>query len=119
MPTRTQQLRESVLFGGLGTAFVLVVSRALVARQPARRTLGEQTRQRGVEVATRVGNLASAYIRERRREAELLAASPLLIAAADQASQDATQRKLNQLDLPILERQFNIYRHLDGDPATT
>src|SRR5438552_4333857 len=117
MPTRTQQLRQSVLFVGLGTAFVLVVSLALVARQTARRTLEEQTRQRGVEVATRVGNLASAYIRERRREAELLAASPLLIAAADQASQDATQRKLNQLDIPTLERQFNSTRELGGDPA--
>src|SRR2546427_3746208 len=78
MPTRTQQLRQSVLFVGLGTAFALVVSLALVARQTARRTLEEQARQRGVEVATRVGNLAGAYIRERRREAELLAANPLL-----------------------------------------
>ena len=117
MPTRTQQLRQSVLFVGLGTAFALVVSLALVARQTARRTLEEQARQRGVEVATRVGNLAGAYIRERRREAELLAASPLLIAAADQASQDATQRKLNQLDIPTLERQFNSTRELGGDPA--
>src|SRR5438309_82779 len=117
MPTRTQQLRQSVLFVGLGTAFALVVSLALVARQTARRTLEEQARQRGVEAATLVGNLAGAYIRERRREAELLAASPLLIAAADQASQDATQRKLNQLDIPTLERQFNSTRELGGDPA--
>ena len=117
MPTPTQQLRQSVLYVGLGIAFALVVSLALVARQTARLTLEEQARQRGVEVATRVGNLAGAYIRERRREAELLAASPLLIAAAAQGSQDVVQRGLDKLDIPTLERQFNRTRELGGDPA--
>src|SRR6266542_3948709 len=117
MPTRTQQLRQSVLFVGLGIAVALVVGLAIVARQAARRTLEDQARQRGVEVATRVANLAGAYIRERRREAELLAASPLFISAADQASQDAAQRQLDKLDIPALERQFDRTRELGGDPA--
>src|SRR6266516_411115 len=117
MPTRTQQLRQSVLFVGLGIVFALVVGLAIVARQTARRTLEDQARQRGVELATRVANLAGAYVRERRREVELLAASPLFITAADQASQDATQRGLDKLDIPTLEGQFDRTRELGGDPA--
>jgi len=117
MPTRTQQLRQSVLFVGLGIVVALVVGLAIVARQTARRTLEDQARQRGVEVASRVANLAGAYIRERRREVELLAANPLFITAADQASQDAAQRGLDKLDIPTLERQFDRTRELGGDPA--
>src|SRR6266516_1719411 len=117
MPTRTQQLRQSVLFVGLGIVVALVVGLAIVARQTARRTLEDQARQRGVEVASRVANLAGAYIRERRREVELLAANPLFITAADQASQDAAQRGLDTLDIPTLERQFDRTRELGGAPA--
>jgi methyl-accepting chemotaxis protein len=117
VPTRTQQLRQSVLLTGVGLALALVVGLALVARQTARRSIEELARQHGAEVAGRVANLAGNYVRERRREAELLAASPWLVAAASQASQDAAQRGLDRLDIPTLERQFNRTRELGGDPV--
>jgi len=82
MPIRLQQVRSSFLLKGAAAAAALVTALAAIGGDAARRTLEHLANQRGLEVGTRVAALASSYMRERRREGEALAASPLVVAAA-------------------------------------
>ena len=117
MASRAQQLRQRILLTGVGVALVVVGVLAGVAGNAARRQLERLATQRGIEVATRVGNLASSYMRERHHEVEVLASYPQLVDAARLASQDAVTRGLDRMDVPTLERIFNQRRELGGDPA--
>src|SRR2546425_722139 len=117
MATRTQQLRQSFLVTGAAVALALVVVLAVVTAHEAGSTLEDLANRRGTEVAVRVASLVTSYLRERRREAEALALSPAIIAAAQDASKKSAAQGLDRLDIPALERQFNGTRQLGGDPA--
>jgi methyl-accepting chemotaxis protein len=117
MTTRSSQLQQSFLLTGVGSAAVLVVLLALVAGNSANTTLRRQANDRGREVATRVSALVTQYLRERRREAEVLAQLPDVVDAARKASQDAVQRGLDKQDIATLERAFAGRRELGGDPT--
>src|SRR5438128_3769144 len=117
MATRTQQLRQSFLVTGAAVALALVVVLAVVTAHEASGTLEDLANRRGTEVAIRVASLVTSYLRERRHEAEALALSPAIVAAAQDASQKSAAQGLDRLDGPALERQFSRTRQLGGDPA--
>ena len=113
---RIRQLRQRFVLTGAGAALVVV---AILAWGTAARTtaiLERQADERGVDVATRVAGLVTQYLRERRREAELLAASPAVVAAARLATTDVVTRQLDGIEIPALERLFIQRRALGGDP---
>ncbi len=118
MTSRSQQLRQSFLLTGAGISLAVVVGLAVLAGNSASRLLRRQGDERGRDVAARVAALVSQYLRERRSEAEALAASPQVIRAARAAGQEVVRRGLDRLDIPTLERQFEGRRMLGapGDP---
>jgi len=91
MPIRLQEISSSFLLKGTAAAAALVTALAAIGGDLARRTLEHLSNERGLEVGTRVAALASSYMRERRHEGEVLAASPLIIAAARQSSQSTAR----------------------------
>lgn len=116
MASKFQQLRQSLLLTGAAVALALVIVLAVVTGKSADVVLRQQANDRGRDVAMRVAAFVSQYLRERHHEADALAASPLVIRAAVDASQQAVQRKLNQLDIPTLERLYSARHELGGDP---
>src|SRR5207302_1159346 len=115
MASRTPQLRQSFLLTGVGVTLVLVIGFAALSGNTAQRTVEQQAKDRGQDVALRVAAFVNQYWRERRHEAEALAASPAVVRAAIDAAQQAVKDKLPPLDIPTLERQFNQRRMLGGD----
>src|SRR5216110_3539954 len=115
MASRTPQLRQSFLLTGVGVALVLVIGFAALSGNTAQRTVEQQAKDRGQDVVLRVAALVNQYLRERRHEAEALAASPAVVRAAIDAAQQAVKDKLPPLDVPTLERMFNQRRMLGGD----
>jgi len=117
MATKSQQLRQSFLVSGAGTAVVLIAVVAWFTGSRAERILEQQADTRGRDVAAREAALVTQYLTERRREVVSLASMPQLIGAVRQASQDAATRGLDKLDVPTLERMFTGSRQMGGDPA--
>jgi methyl-accepting chemotaxis protein len=117
MATKSQHLRQSFLASGAGTAVVLIALVAWFTGSRAERILEQQADTRGRDVAAREATLVTQYLNERRREVVSLASMPQLIAAMRQATQDATARGLDKLDIPTLERMFAGTRQMGGDPA--
>src|SRR5213076_2059461 len=106
MASRTPQLRQSFLVTGAGVALVLVIAFAALSGTTAQRTVEQQANDLGQDAATRAATLVDQYLRERRHEAEALAASPAVVRAAVEAAQQAVKDKLPPLDVPTLERMF-------------
>ena len=102
---------------GAGTAVVLIALVAWFTGSRAERILKQQADTRGRDVAAREAALVTQYLNERRREVVSLASMPQLITALRQATQDATARGLDKLDIPTLERMFAGPRQMGGDPA--
>ncbi len=117
MATKSQQLRQSFLVSGAGTAVVLIAVVAWFTGSRAERILEQQADTRGRDVAAREAALVTQYLTERRREVVSLASMPQLIGAVRQASQDAATRGLDKLDIPTVERMFTGSRQMGGDPA--
>jgi methyl-accepting chemotaxis protein len=117
MATKSQQLRQSFLVSGAGTAVVLIAVVAWFTGSRAERILEQQADTRGRDVAAREAALVTQYLTERRREVVSLASMPQLIGAVRQASQDAASRGLDKLDIPTLERMFTGPRQMGGDLA--
>src|SRR5258708_13026084 len=117
MTNRSPQLQQSFLLTGVASAAVLVVLLALLAGNSADTTLRRQANDRGRDVATRVSALVTQYLRERRREAEVLAHLPDVVEAARKGAQDAVQRGLDKQDIATLERTFAGRRGLGGHPT--
>jgi hypothetical protein len=118
MARGTPQLRQSFLLTGVGVALVLVIGFAALSANTAQRTLEQQANDRGQDAALRVAALVNQYLRERRHEAEALAASPAVVRAAIDAAQQAIKDKLPSLDIPSLERMFTQRRMLGGTPTS-
>ncbi len=116
MDTKVQHLRQSFLGLGAFAAVGLVIIVAFVASRTADRILVRQARELALDVATRSAALLDQYLRERRREAELLAASPDLVRAAREAGQRVVERQLDQVGIPALERIFAGTRALGAEP---
>ncbi|MBI1968017.1 MAG: methyl-accepting chemotaxis protein [Gemmatimonadetes bacterium] len=116
MARHFQRNRQRFLLMGAGVAIAVVIALAWAASARTSAMLRRQADERGRDVATRVAALVTQYLRERRREAEILAASPTVVAAARRATEDAARRRLDQLDVPSLERLFAQRRMLGGDP---
>jgi methyl-accepting chemotaxis protein len=116
MATRSQQLRQSFLISGAGTAVLLVVAVAWFTGNRAQRLLESQADARGRDAAARVAGIVTHYLNERRREVVSLANMPQLVAAVRQGGQDVVARGLDRLDIPTLERMFAGTRQLGGDP---
>ena len=99
-----QQLRSSFLLTGVAGAVALAIAVALVGGQDARDTLERQANARGRDVVVGVAALTSNYMGERRRETEVLARAPDVIAAAQRASQLAAATALDRLAPAVLAR---------------
>ena len=117
MATKSQQLRQSFLVSGAGTAVVLIAVVAWFTGNRAERILEQQADTRGRDVAAREAAMVTHYLNERRREVVSLASMPQLVGAVRQASQDAATRGLDKLDIPTLERMFAGSRQMGGDPG--
>jgi methyl-accepting chemotaxis protein len=98
MAIKSQQLRSSFLLMGVAAAIVLAMAVAIGGGQNARHTLERLANERGREVGSRVADLATTYMRERRHEVEALAGSPAILTAARQASQ---QQSAPQVDAEV------------------
>jgi methyl-accepting chemotaxis protein len=116
MARPTPQLRQSFLLTGAGVALALVIAFAALSGNSAQRTVERQAQDLGQDAATRVAALVEEYLRERRHEADALAASPAVRRAAVDAAARAVKQKLPQLDAATLERTFSQGRALGGDP---
>jgi methyl-accepting chemotaxis protein len=115
MANQVQQLRRRFVLTGAGLAFGAVVALAWITSNRAEAILQREANERGVDLAVRVAALVTHYLHERRREAEVLAASPAVIRAARQASQDMVARGLDRLDIAALETMFAQRRALGGE----
>jgi methyl-accepting chemotaxis protein len=115
MATDTQYLRRQFVLVGAGIVLALILALAVVGGNAANSFLRQQADDRGKDVVVRAASAVTVYFRERRREAEALAASPAVVTAARTASQDAVKRKLSESDVPTLERMFARSRQLGGD----
>jgi methyl-accepting chemotaxis protein len=93
-----------------------VIALAWITSNRAEAVLQREANDRGVDLAVRVASLVTNYLHERRREAEVLAASPAVIRVARQASQDMAARGLDRRDIPALETMFAQRRALGGEP---
>src|SRR6266496_4347683 len=92
MATRSQQLRQSFLVSGAGTAVLLVVAVAWFTSNRIGHVLEQQADVRSRDVATRVAAIVTQYLKERHREVVSLASMPQLVAAVRQAGQDVATR---------------------------
>src|SRR6266487_2252146 len=117
MATRSQQLRQSFLVSGAGTAVLLVVAVAWFTSNRIGHVLEQQADVRSRDVATRVAAIVTQYLKERHREVVSLASMPQLIAAVRSAGQAAAARGLDRMAIPDVERAFNTSRQLGADPA--
>src|SRR6266571_968719 len=117
MATKSQQLRQSFLALGAGTAVLLIAVVAWFTGNRVERILEQQADARGRDVAAREAAMVTHYLNERRREVVSLASMPQLIGALRQAAQDVAARGLDKIDIPTLERMFAGTRQLGGDPA--
>src|SRR6266571_1131189 len=117
MATKSQQLRQSFLASGAGTAVLLIAVVAWFTGNRVERILEQQADARGRDVAAREAAMVTHYLNERRREVVSLASMPQLIGALRQAAQDVAARGLDKIDIPTLERMFAATRQLGGDPA--
>jgi len=123
MPSRSRflnhrSLRTTIVwFGIAGLVAVVGVSAALTWRG-ARHYLSRDADVRLADIAQRTAALYSLYLRERRAELENLAASPVVIAAAEAADRESARRHLQGLSLAALEQMFRVAHSLQVDPAT-
>jgi methyl-accepting chemotaxis protein len=117
MAIKSQQLRQSFLISGAGTAVLLVLFVAWITSSNVGRVLEQQAEIRGRDVASRVAAIVTQYLKERRREAAALAGQPQLMSAVRDANQTVVARGLDRMPIPDLERMFNGTRQLGGDPA--
>jgi methyl-accepting chemotaxis protein len=108
MRIRLQEISSSFLLKGAAAAAALVMALAAIGGDLARRTLETLSNTRGLEVGTRVAALASSYMRERRHEVEVLAASPLTIAAARQSSQSSPRNAGASVDLQAYLQGYTL-----------
>jgi len=113
MPSDTQQLRQRFLLAGIGAAFALLLLLAVVVGNAATAFLRNQANVRSRDIATRIAGAVTQYLLERRRDADALAASPAVVAAARAAGEAAVRRGLPHADSATLAGT----RELGGDPA--
>ena len=116
MPSDAQQLRQRFVFAGIGVALALVLVLAVVAGNATDTFLRHSVEARSKDVVVRAATIVNQYLHERRREAEALAASPAVVAAARAGAQEANQRSLPKNDINTLERMFARTTQLGGDP---
>jgi methyl-accepting chemotaxis protein len=116
MAERSVRLQRSFLAISAAGALVLVILLAAVSKRSADRLLSAQADQRLRDAAIRTATFVSEYLGERRRETELLAASPGVVQAARAATGRANEANLAQLTTPDLERRFSGSRAMGGDP---
>jgi len=117
MAIKSQQLRQSFLVSGGGTAVLLVIFVAWITSNRIGSVLEQQADARGHDVATRAAAIVTQYVKERRREVAVLASQPQLVAAVQAAGQAAVARGLDRTPIPDLERAFNASRQLGADPV--
>jgi hypothetical protein len=118
MAIKAQQLRQSVLISGGGTAVLIVAVVAWLTSSRVGQVLEQQADVRGRDVATRGAAIVTQYLKERRREVVALASLPQLVTLVRQAGQDAVSRGLDRVPVPELEQTFSATRQLGGDPRT-
>ena len=116
MAIKAQQLRQSVLISGGGTAVLIVAVVAWLTSSRVGQVLEQQADVRGRDVATRGAAIVTQYLKERRREVVALASLPQLVTLVRQAGQDAVSRGLDRVPVPELEQTFSATRQLGGDP---
>ena len=114
MAIKSQQLRQSFLISGAGTAVLLVLFVAWLTSNRVGAVLEQQANVRGRDVATKVAAIVTQYLKERRREVVSLASQPQLVAAVQGAGQAAAAQGLDRIPVPDLERMFNGTRQLGG-----
>lgn len=116
MATHPRQLGRSLLLLIVAVPAVLAIAAGLAAGRGARGSLERLANQRGAEVGGRVAAAVTAYLRDRRHEADVLAGLPWMAAAAQTASQQVVARGLDRLQPDDVNRRFDRTRQLGADP---
>jgi methyl-accepting chemotaxis protein len=115
---RSRSLQRTLVTGGLLAALAVVLASAMLSWRVARGYLERDADRRLLDAASRSAALAGLYLRERRAELELLAATPTIASAAQAADAEATRRGLPLRSIAQLEQDFAATRTLEADPAT-
>jgi methyl-accepting chemotaxis protein len=116
MATTLRNLLQRFTIATAGVALAVLLVLGLLAARGARRTLERLSDQRGTEVAGRATELVTAYIRERHREVDRIAADPFVIQAAQEAARTVATRKLSTLPPVRIEQMYAGTRQIGGDP---
>ena len=93
--TRTPQLRRRFLVAAASLAVLLAIGTGVVARQSVRRIVARLAAERGLGIARQSATLIEQYTLEQRRLTEVLAATPTVVRAAEQAGDPAVRRFLS------------------------
>jgi len=115
MAIKSQQLRQSFLISGAGTAVLLVVLVAWLVSNRVGRILEQQADVRGRDVATRVAAIVTQYLKERHREVVSLASMPQLITRVRQAGQEVRIHAGGQSRLRRRRQAPELVHHFAGD----
>lgn len=115
---RSRTLQSTLVTVGIVTALLTVGGGAVVAWRVAKGYLEADADRRLSDIAQRTSSLITLYIRERRYELELLAATPGVVAAAQAAEAATAQQQLTRRSIEQLEAQFKATRSLDVSPQT-
>src|SRR6185436_3577748 len=113
--SRGRTLQSTLVTIGLIAALVTVGVAATVAWRVAKGYLESDADRRLGDIAQRTSSLITLYIRERRAELELLAATPSVVSAAEAADAQALRQQLTSRSIEQLEAQFKATRSLDVD----
>jgi len=116
MATHPRQVGRSLLLLIVAVPAVLAIAAGLAAGRGARTSLERLANQRGAEVGGRVAAAVTAYLRDRRHEADVLAGLPWMATAAQVASQQVVARGLDRLQPDEVNRRFDRTRQLGADP---
>jgi methyl-accepting chemotaxis protein len=97
-------------------AFLVLAGLAWIGAAAVSRFVAEKADARLTDAARRSVLLVERLVEERRREATLLASSPIIVDAARAGSARARALGIVGLPAPLLEERFDDQRSLDVDP---
>ena len=115
MPSRTRELRRRIIVAGTPVAIAAIVLSAYVASRSVAR---EFERAAGIQlqaVAEQVAELVSQYLEERSADVRVLANTPSVVTAAQNAGQAAARRGLDRIATADLEQRYSETRALSQD----
>lgn len=117
MAGSTSRLRNRILLLGTPVAAAVIAAITFLTTQNTTTQMERSIADRLTGDAVRAANIVTLYLRERRDDAQTLAALPSVVAAARAASTQVEAQGLGRIAIDTLEVQFANNRTLGGGPA--